>query len=849
MPDCPEITQPSRLTLSPLKITAIYAIFGGLWILLSDKLLALLVTSPRLLARYQTYKSWSYVALTALLLYGLIRWYADELRRRDESLKATARKSDEEKSRREAIIAAMGDGVSIQDEHFRILFQNKSHRDLMGDHVGEVCFEAYGRCDSVCDECPLALSYRDGGIHSVERSMTTVNGPVQVEIIASSVHDATGRTVAGIEMVRNITDRKENEAALRVSEKKYRDLVDNALVGVYRTTIAGRFLYVNDALAHMLGYDSPQHMLSAGNVAEHYIDPVQRVEFLRAVRKTGSVKDFELELRTRSGSIKNVLVSESFDNDVMSGMILDITERKRAEDFVKDVLEAVDEAFIVIDRDYRVLMANRAYCAQAGLDVDAIIGRHCYEISHQRQKPCYEVGEECTVRETFETGRSHIAVHTHHDSHREAVYVETKSYAMRDKTGTVVSAIEIIHNITDKRKLEEQLNQAQKMEAVGTLTGGIAHDFNNILTAVLGYATILKKKLKGDEGLAAITDHIASAAKRGANLTRSLLAFSRKQSITPGPVDLNEIVTGIEKLLLRVIGEDVELVVTLASGGLTVMADRGQVEQVLMNLCSNGRDAMPSGGILSIATERGDVDENAAQRRQAAKPGAYAVLSVADTGTGMDAQTQEKIFDPFFTTKEVGKGTGLGLSIVYGIVKQHGGFIDVKSRPGDGTTFKVYLPLVPTPVGAMKPEATPAPMRGSETILLAEDGADVRAMAKNTLEEAGYTVIEAIDGDDALRQYAAHKDNISLLVLDVIMPKKNAREVYDEIVKTAPGIKVLFISGYTGDIIDSKRIADDGPNFLPKPFLPDDLVRAVRAVLDNTHTMPLETNARHLHDI
>jgi len=825
--------KPPRVRLTPFRITAIYALLGGFWILFSDRVLAFLVTDPLALTRLQTVKGWFSVAATAALLYVLIRRFAEERRHTAEALRTAVRKAEEEHARTTAIIAAMGDGISIQDADFRILFQNRKHKDLMGDHRGELCYEAYPpHGDHICDDCPVALSYQDGGIHTVERSTVTDKGMLFGEITASSVRDADGRIVAGIEIVRNITGRRQTEEALRESEKKYRALVDTALVGIYRTTVSGQFLYANEALARMFGYDSPDQLIAAGSAVNHYSRPLQREALLAALQQTGTVKNFEIELKTRSGKIKNVLISVTLDNDTLSGMILDITERKQAEDFVKNVLEAVDEAFIVIDRDFRVLMANQAYAAQVRMEMDDIIGKHCYEVSHKQQLPCYETGEECTVRKTFETGNSYTAVHTHHDSRGDAVYVETKSFAMRDKSGTVVSAIEIIHNITARRKLEEQLNQAQKMEAVGTLTGGIAHDFNNILTAVLGYAGILKKKLQHDEALATVTDHIAAAAKRGANLTKSLLAFSRKQAITPGPVDLNEIVSGVEKLLLRIIGEDVELVTTPAAGELMVMADRGQTEQILMNLCSNARDAMPNGGILTIATERVDLDDCSVTERGIGKPGSYGLLSVADTGTGMDERTREKIFDPFFTTKEVGKGTGLGLSIVYGIVKQHGGFVDVASKPGDGSTFKVYLPMIPFPASAMKPAAAAVPARGTETILVAEDSPEVLRMASSTLQDAGYQVIEAVDGDDALRKYAANRDRIHLLLLDVIMPKKNGREIYDAAMQTRPDIKVLFMSGYTADIIDSKRVLAEGHDFLSKPFLPEELVAAVRAALD-----------------
>jgi len=376
LPDLPVAPKQHRARLTPLRIAVLYALLGGFWILFSDRALAILVSDPLALTRLQTYKGWFYVAATAALLFVLIRRFAEERRQANEALQEAVRKSEEEQARTKAILAAMGDGISIQDADFRVLYQNQIHRDLIGDHVGEFCYAAYNRRDRVCDGCPVALAYQDGGIHTVERSTP----PIHAEITASSVRDADNRIVAGIEMVRNITDRKRIEAALRDSEKKYRDLVDTALVGVYRTSRSGQFLYANDALARMFEYDSPEQLIAAGAAADHYADPAQREVLLAALRQTGTVTNFELELKTRSGTVKNVLISATVDNDALSGMILDITERKQADDFVKNVLEAVDEAFIVIDRDIRVLLANHAYAAQVRMEDGDIIGKHCYQV-------------------------------------------------------------------------------------------------------------------------------------------------------------------------------------------------------------------------------------------------------------------------------------------------------------------------------------------------------------------------------------------------------------------------------------------------------------------------------------
>lgn len=384
----------------------------------------------------------------------------------------------------------------------------------------------------------------------------------------------------------------------------------------------------------------------------------------------------------------------------------------------------------------------------------------------------------------------------------------------------------------EKAKLETQVRHMQKMEAIGRFTGGIAHDFNNILTAIIGNATLIQMHVENDPKTMHHIEQILATTERAANLTRGLLAFSRKQIIDIKPVDLNKIIKNVEKLLLRLIGEDVELKVAL-DGEPIIRADAGQIEQVLMNLVTNAKDAMPKGGHLSISTKIANVDNGFVKRHEYGRPGIYVLLTVSDTGTGMDAATKEKIFEPFFTTKEVNKGTGLGLSIVYGIIKQHEGYINVYSEPGKGTTFRIYLPVIEKSRGeALRTEKADAPRGGTETILLAEDDAAVRQFVKTILEEFGYSVIEAIDGEDAIDKYMANKDSIKLLVLDVIMPKKNGKEVYDSIIAVKPGIKTLFTSGYNEEIIHTHGVIMEGLNFVSKPFIPTELLRTIRAILD-----------------
>ena len=412
---------------------------------------------------------------------------------------------------------------------------------------------------------------------------------------------------------------------------------------------------------------------------------------------------------------------------------------------------------------------------------------------------------------------------------RHAKGLETANAALR------VEMAERKRAEADKEKLRIQLVQAQKMEAIGHLAGGIAHDFNNVLAAIVGFASLIKMKMNTDDPLHPNVDQILFATERAATLVRSLLAFSRKQIMDSKPVKINDIVSSFLKLLVRLLGEDITIETIYTARDPLVMADAGQIDQVLINLATNARDAMPKGGHLIITTDVTVIDDHYIREHGYGVPGEYALITVSDTGAGMDKATQEKIFEPFFTTKEVGKGTGLGLSTAYGIVKQHSGFINCYSEPGKGTTFKIYLTLLKSEEKAEIEQArkgdelTP---RGSATVLVAEDDADVRKLIVYILEQYGYTVYEAADGEQAVRVFMEHEASIDLLLLDVIMPHKNGREVYREIEKIKPEIKVLFASGYTADIIQKRGILEESFEVILKPVSLTALLQKVREVLD-----------------
>ena len=393
----------------------------------------------------------------------------------------------------------------------------------------------------------------------------------------------------------------------------------------------------------------------------------------------------------------------------------------------------------------------------------------------------------------------------------------------------------IIRDMTERKKLEEQIRQAQKMEAVGQLAGGVAHDFNNILQAIFGYSHLILEQAKYNEPVTRYAEEIIKASKRAAALTRNLLAFSRKQAVTLAVIDLGEVIKGNEAFLRRLIREDIELKITCDGEPLTALADRGQIEQMIMNLVANARDAMPNGGKLSIETQSVTLDQKFIEAHGYGKAGAYVMFSVSDDGAGMDMETQSHIFEPFFTTKERGKGTGLGLSMAYGIVKKHDGFINVHSEPGAGTTFKIYLPRVQATEQVMEKETQKeVPLRGgTETILVCEDDAALLKLSTKVLSHYGYRVIGAVDGQDAVDKFAEYGDNIDLVILDAIMPKKNGRDACQEMRMVRPDLKVLFVSGYLGDIFAGGNVLDENSVFIQKPVSPDDLLARVREILDN----------------
>jgi PAS domain S-box-containing protein len=514
----------------------------------------------------------------------------------------------------------------------------------------------------------------------------------------------------------------------------------------------------------------------------------------------------------------------------------DITERKRAEaelrqseERYRDLVENAHDIIYSHDLEGNYTSMNKAAELITGYTPEEAL---CMNLSQMMPAEYLPTAQEMVARKL--AGEKVTAYETEliaKDGHRVAVEANTK---LVFQNGLPVGVQGIARDVTHRKNLEDQLRQSQKLEGIGQLAGGIAHDFNNLLTAINGYSSLALQRIEGNPSVRIYLEEIKKAGDRAANLTRQLLAFGRKQILQPLPLNLNDIVTDMSKMLRRLIGEDIDLTAKLDPELQKIQADPGQVEQVLVNLIVNARDAMPQGGKLTIETTNVELDREYASTHVGANPGAYVVLAVSDTGTGMNEQVRQQIFEPFFTTKEKGKGTGLGLSTVYGVVKQSGGNIWVYSEPNHGTTFKVYLPALASASSSSEPKAADSPVpRGSETVLLVEDEEVVRGLARQILEEAGYRVLVAQQGEEAVRFCNEHANEIHLLLTDVVMPGAGGKVVADRLSAMRPGIKVLFMSGYTDEAIVHHGVLDSNVEFIQKPFTPLGLSKKVREVLDS----------------
>jgi PAS domain S-box-containing protein len=677
--------------------------------------------------------------------------------------------------------------------------------------------------------------------------------PVDVEVIGRVLHDEkTGRPASLQGTTRDIRRRLETERELAESRAQLKRAVEQAPFPVFIHAEDGRILYLSAAVSKITGYSVESLPTIEEWVRRAYPENRDTVQDIirRLFAIEEPVNEGDFRVRCADGS-ERIWVFESAPlgrlpdgRRLVMSMAADVTERKRSEEEnrkSRSLLEQAERFTHTGSWEWDIAAERISFSdewmrihgvSERSLPIDALI-----DIAHPDDRERIERA----FRDTLKRGVPYQIEHRilRQSDGEERIVNAGGRVVHRDASGAPLTAYGTAQDVTDTRladrdrtQLENQLRQSQKMESVGRLAGGVAHDFNNILQTITGYSDLLLEAVPEDDSRHEFVDEISRSAARAAQLTRQLLAFGRRQVLKKEDLDLNDVVGSMMKMLSRLIGEHIRIDFVAGHRLGNVYADRGQMEQVLMNLCVNARDAMPDGGILTLETENVLVNGEYLRHHPWAKPGRFVLLSVTDTGIGMDAETLSKIFEPFYTTKEAGKGTGLGLATVYGIVQQHEGMIHPYSEPGKGTAFKIYLPLFSRPAATRAPRVKGAPPRGNETILLAEDDPSVRALTRRILERAGYDVHTAENGVEALRVFEEQGGRFHLALLDVVMPEMGGRGVYDRLRKKYPHLRFLFSSGYSTNSIHKNFVLEDGFELISKPFSPDVLLRKIREILD-----------------
>jgi len=644
---------------------------------------------------------------------------------------------------------------------------------------------------------------------------------------------------ARIVSCRDITERKRLEDERRLSEERFRKIFEESPIGIAFLDLNRQITQTNQRYRDFLGY-SEAEILERGPKGLLHPDDWEASMEMSTRFRSGELPLFHMEQRyiRKDGQVvwSDTIITAIRDQEGRLihtiGWVQDITGRKRAEEVIRQeiefsnaIIDSLPGVFYLCDEWGALIRWNNNEKEKSGYSIEELSRMNIKELFAEPQR------EQVAAKfnEILEIGRSFIEAPLTTKSGVRIPFYFTGYRMIKDGKRYVVG---VGIDISEQKRLENLFHQAQKMEAIGQLAGGVAHDFNNILTAIIGYGNVALMKMTKDDPQRLNIEHMLDAGERASHLTKDLLLFSRKQISERKPIDLNDVILKVEAFLKRVIGEDIECKTTHFAGVLPILGDAHQLEQVLMNLATNARDAMPKGGIFSVTTDQVKFDNEFFLGGGYGKPGNYALVTISDTGKGMDEVTKEHIFEPFFTTKEVGKGTGLGLAVVYGIVKQHEGAINVTSETGQGTTFNIYLPLIAVHVDVIKAPVEDHPTGGTETILLAEDDENVRNLDRTVLESFGYTVITAIDGQDAVNKYKENMGKVHLLLFDIIMPRKTGKEAYDEIQAMMPEVKVLFVSGYAPDEIRKRVLINDRMPMVIKPIAPRELLKKVRETLD-----------------
>lgn len=641
---------------------------------------------------------------------------------------------------------------------------------------------------------------------------------------------------------REVSTRRETEERLRKSEEKYRAIFENAIEGIFQTTPDGGLLNANPSLARIAGYESPEQLLASMTNVETqlYVNPDDRRAIIQDLAQHGFVEGFETKGYRKDGSILWASINARAVRDErgeilrIEGTLEDVTKRKLAEIALQESEEkyrcAVESAligfYIIQDNVFRFV--NKKFCDMFGYEYREIVDTLCpLEMVDQSDRNRVSKLMQKRLADKDSPVKQHEGKALRKDGAVILVRAMAKQFTYNGKPALVGTVIDVTEQLT----LEAQLRQAQKMEAIGTLAGGVAHDFNNMLTVILGYAEIIKLRLSQNDPLLDSLAGIENAALRSKEITNQLLAFSRKQIISPKVMDLNYSILGVEKTLSRLIGEHITLRFVPRKNLWKIHMDPSQVHQVLFNLAVNAHDAMPHGGTLVIETSNVELDEGFCQKHAGATLGAYVRLRVSDDGVGMDEETLSHIFEPFFTTKPIGKGTGLGLATVYGVIKQNNGFIEVTSKPKRGTRFGIYFPRTLGESASQEADKPSPEPDKTGTILLVEDDAMVRSTTTELLQAAGYEVITPSTPMEALALCETMSDPIDLVITDVVMPLLSGKEFKDRFDAIRPGIHTLFMSGYPSDVVALHGVLESGIHFIQKPFTAQELIDKIRETM------------------
>jgi PAS domain S-box-containing protein len=704
----------------------------------------------------------------------------------------------------------------------------------------------------------LQIATREGRYHDEGWRVRKGGSQIWASVIIAALRNEAGNVRGFAKITRDLTARKLAEEerrqvaderersrtqALRATEEQFRLLLDSTAEGIVAQDLRGTCVICNPAAVRILGYASADELLGKPmHALVHHTRPdgsrYPRSECpIHGVMPNGDGVHAEDEVFWRKDG-SSVPVEywaypiRSSENAIGSVVtFLDITERRRAQQALEEsevrfrtLTEASFEGIVFAEGGI-IYDANEGFAQMFGYSKEEVIGRPALDFVADESVETVRRRADYNIEGRFD------AVGKRKDGRKLFLEVTGKTHVVEGRRARLTA----LRDVTEKRNLENNLRQAQKMEAIGRLAGGVAHDFNNLLTVVLTYTDLLIGDLPPRDPRAEDLAEIRKASLAAASLTKQLLAFSRQQVIEPRLVNLNDAVMASARMLTRVVGEDIKLVTLLSSDPAQVIIDPGQLEQVIMNLAVNARDAMPTGGTLTLETSIEQLDDEYASVHWHAVTGEFVMIAVTDTGSGMDDATRARIFEPFFTTKEVGKGTGLGLSTVYGIVEQSRGFVWVYSEPGHGTTFKVYFPLATKGPRSKTPtQQAPVTLHGTETILLAEDAPQVRAATREILKRYGYAVIEAARGDQALAIAETMRGQIHLLLTDVVMPEMSGRVLAERFSAVRPNARVLYMSGYTNDAIVRHGVLEPGLAYIQKPFSPEILARKIREVLEKS---------------